>query len=346
MGARIIRLLGASLSIFLALAAPSAMAQLQGARPSSETTSNAARAQSAFEQYKLSGHRSAAAEAQLIEILNLTLPRSAGNATAIRNLLASPSTPNEQVGLIRLLATQYGRGNPTGQNQLIIQDLRILSSSADIAVARSATFAFTRLGYLPGFDEVIDYGLKSSILNQDEYFGEMAHVLAFAPPGDQARLARALRRSKNSYAAEIIAMQINNAVLPATWSIDARSEIGALLGSTEPAFPEALGLYDLAAGVRYANWLNALATVRASVLNKEGAEFILSRLNDAGTDPRKAMAFLGSEFGPNLLQVIGDRSRFRPVFERISLYSKQHPQSRDMKEMVALISGRLSQMPR
>jgi len=346
MGANITFVVKASLAIFLALAIPTAMAQLAGARQSSETFANAARAQNVFDQYKLSGRRSAAAEAQLIEILNLRLPRSEANTIAIRNLLASPSTPNEQIGLIRLLATQYERGNPTGKNQLIIQDLRVLSASAESNVARAATFAFTRLGYLPGFEEVLGNAFKTSMLTQDEYFGEIAHVVAFAPSSDQARLARALRQSKNSYAAEIVAMQINSAVLPATWSTEARGEIGLLLEATEPVFPQAAGLYDLMAAVRYANWLNALATVRASVLNKEGAEFILNRLNDPGIDSRKVMAFLDSEYGPKLFQLIGEKARFRVVFEKISLYSNQHPQSGDMKEAVAEVAARLNQMPR
>jgi hypothetical protein len=221
-----------------------------------------------------------------------------------------------------------------------------LATSPDKVVARAATFAFTRLGFLPGLEDVLGNALKTSVIGKDEYFGEIAHVVAFAPPSDQARLAQVLRQSKNLYAAEIVAMVINSAALPATWSNESRAEFGLLLESTEPAFPQALGIYDLAAAVRYSNWLNALATVRSSVLNKEGPEFTLNRLNDPRTEPRKAMAFLSSEYGPRLFQLIDEKARFLAVFDKISLYSKQHPQNRDMKEIVGLVAARLNQMPR
>ena len=86
--------------------------------------------------------------------------------------------------------------------------------------------------------------------------------------------------------------------------------------------------------------------VRSSVLNKEGAEFILSKLNDPRTEPRKIMAFLSSEYGPRLFQLIGEKARFLIVLNKISLYSKQHPQNHDMSETVSLVNERLAQMPR
>lgn len=312
----------------------------------SDLAARSTQAQSMFEQYKTSGRRTAAAEEKLVQILNLQLPRNEVNATAIRSLLASQSGSEEKIGLIRLLAAQYEKTNSSHKNDLIIQDLRVLATSSDKGLARASTFAFTRLGFLPGFEEVLGNALKSSTINDDEYFGEIAHVMAFAPPSDQTRLAKVLRQSKNLYASEIVAMGINSALLPATWTSEARAEFGLLLESTEPTFPQALGLYDLTAAVQYSNWLNALAMVRSSVLNKEGAEFIMSKLNDPRTEPRKAMAFMSSEYAPRLFQLIGEKSRFLIVLNKISLYSKQHPQNRDMGEIVSLVTAKLAQMPR
>lgn len=340
------RLIATVLGIVFVLNSTTAIAQRAGTVSPSDAAASPARAQAAFDQYRASGRRTAAAEEQLVLVLNLRLPRTEANTTAIRVLLASPSNSDEKSGLIRLLAAQYDRTSPNHRNDLIIQDLRVLATSSDKGVARSATFAFTRLGFSPSFEEVLANALKSSLINKDEYFGEMAHVVAFAPPSDQARLAQELRQSKNFYAAEIIAMTINSAVLPATWTSQARAEFGLLLESTEPAFPQALGLYDLAAAVQYSNWLNALAMVRSSVLNKDGAEFILNKLNDPRTEPRKAMAFLSSEYGPRLFQLIDEKARFLVVLDKISLYSKQHPQNRDMKEITSLVTAQLAQMPR
>lgn len=321
-------------------------AQLAGALSPVDQASRSAKAQAVFNQYKISGRRASVAEEQLILVSSFKLPRTDSNLTDIRNLLAATGDVEEKKGLIQLLAEQYERTGSTYRNGLIIHDLKLLANSADKSVARTATFSFTRLGFLPGIEEVLRNALNTSVISTDEYYGEIAHVVAFAPSNDQGRLVHELRQSKNVYASEIIAMGVNSALFSANWTNEVRGEIGLLLESTEPTFPEAKGRYDLAVAVQYSNWLNALAVVRSSVLNKEGAEFILNKLNDSRTDARKAMAILSSEYAPRIFQLIGERARFLVVYERISTYARQHPQNHDMAESVGLISARLAQMVR
>jgi hypothetical protein len=346
MNANNTRVLVMVLGIVFFLNATTATAQRAGTLPPSDLATSSTRAQSMFEQYKGSRRKIAASEEQLVQILNLGLPRTEANVIGVRTLLAAPSDSVEKIGLVRLLAAQYERADPSHRNDLIIHDLRILTTSSDKGLARAATFAFTRLGFLPGFEEVLGNALNSSAINDDEYFGEIAHAMAFAPTSDQVRLAKVLRQSKNLYAAEIVAMGVNSGFLSAKWTNDTRAEFGLLLESTEPVFPRALGLYDLLAAVQYSNWLNASALVRSSALNKEGAEFILSKLNEPRTDPRKIMAFLSSEYGPRLFQLIGEKARFLIVLNKISIYSKQHPQNNDMREIVVLVNERLAQILR
>ncbi|MGH8807919.1 MAG: hypothetical protein ACREX0_08580 [Noviherbaspirillum sp.] len=82
--------------------------------------------------------------------------------------------------------------------------------------------------------------------------------------------------------------------------------------------------------------------MKASDFNKHGGEIIMARLNDEKTDPRKIMAFLGSEHGDPLMSAIG--SRFDVILQRIALYSKQHPQNREMNETVERIKLRLNSL--
>ena len=58
------------------------------------------------------------------------------------------------------------------------------------------------------------------------------------------------------------------------------------------------------------------------------------------------MAFLSSAFGPPLFQLIGEKARFRIVLDRMSLYSSQHPQNQEMREIVRGVTARLAEMPR
>ncbi len=302
-------------------------------------------AQTLFDQYRRNKRGSANSESLLIEVANMRLARSKSNASSIRELLATQVNSQEKIGLIRLLAGQYEKSNPTGINHLILQDFKILSGSGDKGIARAATFAITRLGFVSGFEDVLSNGLASATISIDEYYGEIAHVVAFAPPPDQLRLAKILRQSKNPFAGEIIAMLTNSAVLPSNWSTEARAELSIMLEGVEPNFPSSLGVYDIAAAVRYSNWLQAFATTRSSVLNKDAVEFILSRLNDERTEPRKVMAFLISEYSEKFLMTINQRSRLLIALEKVAFYSKQHPQNRDMREIVETVTSKVAQLP-
>jgi predicted Zn-dependent protease len=121
MGAGIARAVATFLCIVLVSNTTTALAQLAGTLSPSQAAANSARVQAVFEQYKASGRRTPAAEEQLIQVLNLRLPRTEANSTAIRDLLASPSASNEKSMLIRLLAAQYESTNPSPKNDLIIQ---------------------------------------------------------------------------------------------------------------------------------------------------------------------------------------------------------------------------------
>jgi hypothetical protein len=92
----------------------------------------------------------------------------------------------------------------------------------------------------------------------------------------------------------------------------------------------------------YSAWLRALASLRTSDFNKQGAELIMARLSDSKTEPRKIMAFLASEYGPPLVQQIGSKDRFASLLQRIDLYSRQNPQNSDMRAIVSQVSAMLS----
>jgi hypothetical protein len=219
-----------------------------------------------------------------------------------------------------------------------------LARSADKAVARAAVFAFSRLGFQEGFREVLDGALAAGVLNEEAYYGELAHALPFAPPREQARIARLLRNASPGYAAEIVAMLVGDGVLRVPGSEPARADLIALILANEPKMPSAIGQYDLIAAINHANWLVAVANLQASVLDKEGAEFILRRLSDPATDPRKVMAFLSSPHAERLYAVIGERARYLVLMERIALHSKQLPMNRDMAEIVELVGARLARL--
>jgi len=283
------------------------------------------------------------AGAEILEQANaLGVERSAANAKSIRRLLASNVTSVERTSLIRMLARQYGAGDPTGLNNQILSDLKAQMLSGDADVARTATYAYSRLGYFPDQERMLLAAKERGLLDNDAYFGELAHMLAFAPPRDQRALARTLRDSRNDYASQIVAMLAGNDAMRAKIAKETQEDLGSYLVEVEPQFAMGVGQFDLADSVRYSSWLYAVAVLQAG-RGQSTSDFIMTRLGDQRTDARKIMGYLASEHGPDLIAQVRDRSRFNPMLVRISEYSMQHPQSREMAEVVGLVRTRLTQ---
>jgi hypothetical protein len=324
----------------------SGVAIAQGTRAAQPISSASAQAsekgQALFGEYMARSRGSAQGSAALEEVFANGMSRTAQNSNSLRSLLTSKLTTEEKVVVVRLLAKQYALGDPTGVNHLILQDLKSMSNSQELPLSRAATLAFSRLGYFPDYQDVLLAAKNRGVIEDDTYFGELAHVLAFAPTPDQEKLADTLQSSKNEYASQIVSMIVNNAPVASKITSVTRAKLTVYLESTEPRFNMALGQFDFVEAVRYSAWLRAVANLKASEFNMQGAEVIMAKLNDGNLDPRKVMAFLVSEFGPGLLSQIGRRTDFDPMLQRITLYSQQHPQNRDMKDIVEQVRMGLS----
>jgi hypothetical protein len=279
-----------------------------------------------------------------MQVLVNELPRTRQNVVALRELIASNVTDEEKEVAMRLLARQYTRGDPTGMNDAIAQDLKSQIRAPNPRLARAATLAYSRLGWFPDYQEVLFAAKNRGTIDDDTYFGELAHMLMFAPATDQERLAGLLLASKNTYASPIVASMMANATLAARSPAKAQLSLAGFLEQTEPQFGPALGQFGFDIADRYSTWLQALATLRAPG-GQPNAELIMTRLDDANIDPRKVMAFLGLQYGPSFMSQVGRRSRFEPMLQRISLYARQHPQTTDMQEIVDTVRTRLSALP-
>ena len=320
----------------------------QGATARQTTAGTAAQAaeagQALFDKYMLQSRGSARGGAALEEVFVTGLQKSARNSASLRTLLASKITSDEKLMATRLLAKQYARNDSTGMNHLIVQDLKALSASQDLPLARAATLAFSRLGYLPDYQDVLLSAKDRGVIEEDTYFGELAHIFAFAPEADQERLAKTLRVSRNFYASQIVAMIVNNRPVAQNIAPRSRPELLAYLEDLEPSFSMSAGQFDFVEAIQYSAWLRAVATLKAPGANNPDAEVIMAKLADANIDPRKVMAFLISEFAPELLKSIGQKNRFDAMLMRIEQYARQHPQNTDMKEVVEQVKSALANL--
>jgi hypothetical protein len=303
----------------------------------------AMRSENLLEQYK-SKHRNNAHEGRKVldEMYALGMVKNAENVKAIRALIASKVTNEEKVALARILGGLYSADDPTGMNATIAQDLRGLTHDGQKDVARAATLTFSRLTYFPDSPEVLLSAKKRGLIDMDEYYGELAHLTAYAPANEQANLVSTIRNGKNRYAAEILAFVSQEAAIMKKFYPETKKQILSLLEEHEPEFSKvAIGEFDYTDAVRYSTWLHATATLNRDVKNTKYHDLIMARLNDEKIDPRKIMAFLASSEGKRLIKDIGRREPFESMHQRIALYSKQLPQNMIMKELVDDISATL-----
>jgi hypothetical protein len=308
-------------------------------QPRSVTTEKIAQGQALFAEYN-SQYRNNPKDGRklLDDVAAYGLPKNPDSVKSVRTLLASKITKEEKVALVRILAQQHTYDNKTGLNDTITSDLRGHVNSGDREVATAATLAISRLANVPDKREILLSAKNRGLIDTDGYYGELAHAVAFSEADEQLKIVSEIRNAKNRYATEIVAMTVNSPDMAKKLRPEARAEVASLLAGSEPLFSQAIGQYDIIEGLRYAAWIRALTTMRASEFNKNGSELIMSKLSEERADPRKIIAVLTSDYAPQLVGEIGQRNRFDILLQRAALYSKQHPGNRDVKEAVEHIS--------
>lgn len=291
-----------------------------------------------FTKYILSEKNTKNGAEALGKIHAYGLPKSADNVNKLRTQLASKISKEERVWMIRLLSRQYTREKTT-TNETIEIDLRMLANSEELDTARAAVLAYSRLDYKADKRAVLIAARNRGVIDEDGYYGELAHSIPLSPPSEQVQYLKEIRGAKNLYASEIMAMTVNNPDISAKLQPEAREEIASLLQDTEPTFSQAVGQFDMVEGIRYAAWLRATTSVRESDFNKRSAELMMATLSSERVDPRKILAVLTSDYASQLVSEIGPRSRFELLLQRVSHYARQHPQNRDLKDAVEQVGA-------
>lgn len=306
------------------------------------TTTQAQRAMAAqnlLAQYIANSKNSTDNNRESLEVIqSLGLAKTSENINSIRSLLVSKANNNEKVVLTRILGTLYTIDNSTGLNSSIIKDLKGTVYSGQSDIARAGTLTYSRLAFFNDSDEVLSYAKSKGFIDTDEYYGELAHILPYAPASNQSLLVSKIKDSNNRYAMEILAFTASDPELKKKIYPEAQKLLLSSLEKNEPAFSKFIGEFGLVDGVRYATWLQSVAMLRNSVYGTKYEEVIFTQLNDAKTDPRKIIAFLISTDGKLLIKSTGNKSSFQKAMDRITVFSKQLPQNVILRDSVQDIS--------
>lgn len=135
---------------------------------------------------------------------------NAENISELGRLAEDGGSLDERVVAIRLYASLHSPANSPAANSEIVSKLRVLSQSADRKIATAALFRYSRLPFSPDTESILDFNFTRGFLTKDDLFGEVAHILPFAPDSDQLRMLDRLDKSQNEYGLDILVSNIKD----------------------------------------------------------------------------------------------------------------------------------------
>lgn len=243
----------------------------------------------------------------LIVLLNKGLPVNDANIAFVRNSLAKAGATDDKILLMKVLASMYTPRVHTQANLQIESDVKKLIASGDMQLATAAVFEYSRLAYPADRHAVLRQAHASKVIDDDAYFGELAHGLRFSTAQEQAQMLDEMDRFRNGFGA--------------------RARLLRVLSSSEPGFPMALDSFGSLDVIRYAQWLAAVATMESTTSGKSYADVAVEHLSDPKADPRKILAFFGNPEGQRAIAETKDRTRLRVLLTRAQDYARSLPQN-------------------
>lgn len=207
-------------------------------------------------------------------------------------------------------------------------------------------FSYSRLGYFPDTEDMLLHLKDTGVIDNEGYYGELAHILPFAPAHAQMDLLSKITMGKDKYATEILAFLPNNPDNVQRLYPETKQRLLAYLQEDEPGFGTETGVFGLTDAVRYTTWLHSIATLTRETTSAKYSDVVLNHLNNEKTDPRKIMAFLISAEGKYLINELGRPELFENARKRITQYSKQHPQNEMMRDAVQEIANTINTVKR
>lgn len=268
------------------------------------------------------------------------LEKNAKNVKSIRILLKSKIRNEEKVALINILSGQYSHDDVTGLNNEILSELRSMIYSGQGELGKAAILSYSRLGYFGDSEQILAFAKKSDFIDSNEYYGDLAHLLPYAPVSAQHSIMNTIKSGGNGFSAEILSSIINNKEDLKNISVENLNMMKTFLNENEPQFPQATGRFGLIDAVRYADWLQSISNLNSIIDNKDKNHIVIDYLNNEKIDPRKIMAFLLSS-GDELIADSTQLESVKKLQSRIISYSKQYPQNKTMEEVVAEISNKI-----
>ena len=239
---------------------------------------------------------------------------------------------DEKTRLARLYNTAYFGAEDALLRGKIAQTVSdLLRSEADPTVGRALALSHSRMYIDEKTQENLEYAYKRNFLSDDDYYGELAHILPGAVGLARAKVIKELTANHNQYASEIIVDFIGNSS-GSNFSKEEMASLKIYVASSEPKFTgssTSIGMIDV---IRYEQWLKAMVYLENVENSISPGAIVYNKLTSAYVDPRAAIALLISPYGKYLLEDQGNRAYMNEIRQRAEKYITQYPSDSSLQQ--------------
>jgi hypothetical protein len=295
-----------------------------------------------FENYQKKGPHGLMGRIALDEVHARGIEKTPKNFRAIIDLLKSNVSNEEKISLARMLARFYSDDDANGWNIQVLDELRRLTHSGDKELAKESTLSFSRLGYFADSEDVLLTARNVRNITDEDYYGELTHILPFAPSTRQKAIAETIRSGGNIYPIDIFSAMLPSTEMVKKISPDALAVIKEFVLEHEPKFPQAPEKFGLVDVVRYGEWLKSVAVLSGDNSGRNANNVSLEHISDINTDPRKIIAFLISSDGDKFISAASSSEKFRMMQRSIDIYAAQNAGDNNIQDMASMIRDRVN----
>ncbi|MBK9395419.1 MAG: hypothetical protein IPN40_16780 [Uliginosibacterium sp.] len=272
--------------------------------------------------------------------------RTRGNFDALRQALRTSKSSEERVGLARVLSTFYSRGDSHGLNKEVRAALLEAKASHDLSYLSASVLAYTRLDYFDDSESFLAYAWGKRAIDDDGYFGELAHLLNLAPPAGRASILQTLQQGNNPYARDILTAQLTQGSVVAELPAHESRILEKMLTDCEPVLPGEKHQIGLISSFQYSAWLKALATLGAAGDPAKYERAILARIAAPESDPRTAVAFLSNPESDSFILSQHRTPAYAKLLARIDAYATEPGNSSTVLDRVREVHHRTEMLSR
>jgi len=293
-----------------------------------------------FTQYLKGNMHGVEGQILLDTVRGKKLERTTFNYKTISDLLKSNISSEEKATLAKLLGDFYSQNDVEGLNARILDDLRQFSGTNDATLGRAITLTYSRLGFFPDSEQMLASALSLKQISSQEYYGELSHLLPYAPAGHQKIMINSIISGNQPFSAEILTSLLQDDRTRNRISPDALTAVKSFILQNEPKFPIEQSEFGLMDAVRYGEWAKSYSMLTGNDGSKQTTPSIVMRLTNSQADPRQIIAYLITPEGQEYMTQTAQKDVLSKLLERVNEYASKNPTNSTIQDVAALIRSK------